>query len=127
VRVENVAIFLCSDSASGRWIISGTALPKGRGYRGLADRPGFVGPILAMAAPSSSGRRVADLLPTRACGEGGKRFFIYKLRTMKESAESETGPVWATESDPRRTNIGAFLRRRNLDELPQFWNVLIGI
>jgi exopolysaccharide biosynthesis polyprenyl glycosylphosphotransferase len=60
------------------------------------------------------------------CGEGGERFFIYKLRTMKEAAESETGPVWATESDPRRTKIGAFLRRHNLDELPQFWNVLTG-
>ena len=60
------------------------------------------------------------------CGEGGERFFIYKLRTMKAEAEANTGPVWATEGDPRRTKIGMFLRRYNLDELPQFWNVLTG-
>ncbi len=60
------------------------------------------------------------------CGEGGREFTIYKLRTMKEGAEEETGPTWATADDPRRTAAGAFLRRNNLDELPQFWNVLKG-
>jgi Undecaprenyl-phosphate glucose phosphotransferase len=60
------------------------------------------------------------------CGEGGERFFIYKLRTMNAEAEAETGPVWATEGDPRRTKFGTFLRQYNLDELPQFWNVLTG-
>jgi exopolysaccharide biosynthesis polyprenyl glycosylphosphotransferase len=60
------------------------------------------------------------------CGESGRRFTIYKLRTMRVDAEEETGPVWTSENDPRRTRIGAFLRRHNLDELPQFWNVLKG-
>ncbi len=60
------------------------------------------------------------------CGEGGKPFTLYKLRTMKINAEEETGPVWTTENDPRRTRIGAVLRRWNIDELPQFWNVLRG-
>jgi exopolysaccharide biosynthesis polyprenyl glycosylphosphotransferase len=60
------------------------------------------------------------------CGESGKQFYLYKLRTMKEDAEAETGPVWTTPDDPRRTKIGAFLRQWNLDELPQFWNVLRG-
>ena len=60
------------------------------------------------------------------CGESGRRFTIYKLRTMKEDAEMETGPVWAVADDPRRTRVGAFLRRHNLDELPQLWNVLKG-
>ncbi len=60
------------------------------------------------------------------CGEGGRVFNLYKLRTMQVDAEEETGPVWAAPDDPRRTPIGAFLRRHNLDELPQFWNVLKG-
>ncbi|NCC50621.1 MAG: undecaprenyl-phosphate glucose phosphotransferase [Spartobacteria bacterium] len=60
------------------------------------------------------------------CGKSGEPFTIYKLRTMRTDAESETGPVWASEGDQRRTRIGAFLRRHNLDEMPQFWNVLKG-
>ena len=60
------------------------------------------------------------------CGEGGRGFTIYKLRTMAADAEAETGPVWALPDDPRRTRVGAFLRRHSLDELPQFWNVLRG-
>ena len=60
------------------------------------------------------------------CGENGRLFTIYKLRTMRQDAESDTGPVWARQDDPRRTAVGAFLRRHNLDELPQLWNVLAG-
>jgi len=60
------------------------------------------------------------------CGKNGRVFTLYKLRTMRTDAEISTGPVWAAKNDPRRTNIGAFLRRHNLDELPQFWNVLKG-
>ncbi|MDI6774320.1 MAG: exopolysaccharide biosynthesis polyprenyl glycosylphosphotransferase [Verrucomicrobiota bacterium] len=60
------------------------------------------------------------------CGEGGRVFTLYKLRTMRADAEARTGPVWTEEDDPRRTPIGAFLRRHNLDELPQLWNVLRG-
>ena len=59
-------------------------------------------------------------------GLGGRRFVIYKLRTMTPGAEIETGPVWATRSDPRITPIGRFLRRFHLDELPQIINVIKG-
>lgn len=58
-------------------------------------------------------------------GRHGHPFTIYKLRSMRLDAEQE-GPRWAVESDPRRLKIGAFMREWNLDELPQFWNVLIG-
>ncbi len=59
-------------------------------------------------------------------GRNGQPFIILKLRSMRLDAESGTGPQWAVEKDPRRLPIGAFMREWNLDELPQFWNVLIG-
>jgi Undecaprenyl-phosphate glucose phosphotransferase len=52
-------------------------------------------------------------------------FPIIKFRSMRTDAEDQ-GPGWTTEDDPRRTKIGAFLRKTNLDELPQFINVLLG-
>jgi exopolysaccharide biosynthesis polyprenyl glycosylphosphotransferase len=60
------------------------------------------------------------------CGERGRIFKLYKFRTMYVNAEAYTGPVMAVENDPRRTRVGAFLRRYNFDELPQLWNVLKG-
>lgn len=60
------------------------------------------------------------------CGEDGKCFHIYKLRTMVENAEGKTGPVWARADDPRCTRVGSFLRKHNVDELPQLYNVLRG-
>jgi Undecaprenyl-phosphate glucose phosphotransferase len=59
-------------------------------------------------------------------GLDGKSFSIVKFRSMLDDAERETGPVWAQVSDPRVTPFGRFLRRSNLDELPQLWNVLRG-
>ena len=55
-----------------------------------------------------------------------RSFMMLKFRSMRSDAESETGPVWATEDDPRRTRIGMFMRRFSIDELPQFINVLLG-
>ncbi len=59
-------------------------------------------------------------------GRAGKRFNIYKFRSMRVDAEEEVGHVWAKDDDPRETSIGKFLRRWSLDELPQFFNVLKG-
>ena len=59
-------------------------------------------------------------------GLDGKSFIIYKFRSMTHDAERETGPIWARENDPRRTEFGRFLRRYSLDELPQLWNVFRG-
>jgi Undecaprenyl-phosphate glucose phosphotransferase len=53
-------------------------------------------------------------------------FMVLKFRSMNEDAEADTGPVWTREDDPRRTAVGGFLRRSNLDELPQLLNVLRG-
>jgi Undecaprenyl-phosphate glucose phosphotransferase len=59
-------------------------------------------------------------------GLDGKAFNVYKFRSMYEGAEDATGPIWAREDDPRCTPVGKFLRRWDVDELPQFWNVLRG-
>lgn len=56
----------------------------------------------------------------------GKPFYIYKFRTMVENAENDSGPVLASEGDPRVTRVGRFLRTFRLDELPQLINVLTG-
>ena len=59
-------------------------------------------------------------------GEAGRRFTIYKLRSMGVSAERPGEPVFAQPDDPRVTRVGRFMRRTHLDELPQLWNILRG-
>ena len=59
-------------------------------------------------------------------GLDGRRFQMLKFRTMQVNAEAESGPVWARPDDPRRTRMGAWLRRFSLDELPQLLHVLRG-
>lgn len=51
---------------------------------------------------------------------------MLKFRSMRPDAEKHTGPVLASQNDPRITRVGRFLRRTRLDEVPQFWNVLQG-
>jgi Undecaprenyl-phosphate glucose phosphotransferase len=59
-------------------------------------------------------------------GMDGQAFSLVKFRTMREDAEKEDEPVWSIRDDPRRTRLGAFLRKYSLDEIPQFWNVFKG-
>jgi Undecaprenyl-phosphate glucose phosphotransferase len=59
-------------------------------------------------------------------GLDGKAFTVYKFRSMHQDAEQSSGPVWAPDNDPRATPVGKWLRRLDLDELPQFWNVMRG-
>jgi len=66
----------------------------------------------------SNYRRVQDL--------GGMPFRIYKFRTMTADAERDSGAVWAGKDDARVTWVGRTLRKARLDELPQFFNVLMG-
>lgn len=53
-------------------------------------------------------------------------FHMVKFRTMRTDAESKTDATWATDGDPRITRVGRFLRKTRLDEIPQFFNVLVG-
>jgi lipopolysaccharide/colanic/teichoic acid biosynthesis glycosyltransferase len=70
------------------------------------------------------------------CGRGGRRFRMWKLRTMTHDAEARKqallhlnemdGPVFKMRRDPRVTRVGGVLRRLSIDEIPQLWNVLRG-
>ncbi|WP_455133471.1 sugar transferase [Microbacterium aurum] len=72
----------------------------------------------------------------RRIGRDGREFDILKFRTMTTDAEARraaleaanegAGPLFKMKNDPRVTRVGAVLRRFSLDELPQFWNVLMG-
>jgi lipopolysaccharide/colanic/teichoic acid biosynthesis glycosyltransferase len=55
----------------------------------------------------------------------GKAFTMYKIRSMQMDAEKH-GARWAKPGDERCLAIGTVMRRFNIDEVPQFWNVLIG-
>lgn len=59
-------------------------------------------------------------------GVDGKRFTLYKFRTMKQGAEKGIGPIRAKKNDPRVFPFGSFLRTSSLDEIPQLFNILIG-
>ncbi|MGH9518079.1 MAG: sugar transferase, partial [Terriglobales bacterium] len=56
-------------------------------------------------------------------GVNGRSFEIFKFRSMRQDAETASGPVWAQERDPRITRVGNWLRKLRLDELPQLFNV----
>jgi exopolysaccharide biosynthesis polyprenyl glycosylphosphotransferase len=59
-------------------------------------------------------------------GLNGRVFRMFKFRTMRVGSREEGDTRWTCDEDPRRTAIGTFLRKTNLDELPQFLNVLRG-
>ena len=59
-------------------------------------------------------------------GYNGRRFVLFKFRSMVDDAEKDGRPVWAAERDPRVTRVGRLIRRTRIDELPQLFNVLRG-
>ena len=65
------------------------------------------------------------LFRQKRVGERGRIFVLNKFRSMSVDAE-RNGAVWATAGDPRVTRVGRWIRQTRLDELPQFWNVLVG-
>lgn len=80
--------------------------------------------VVSLAILLSSGRPI--FYKQERIGRGGRRFPIIKFRSMRSDAEKETGPIWASNHDARCTRIGDWLRRTNIDELPQLFNVLKG-
>lgn len=95
---------------------------------------GFSLVVLAVTAPLMGlialGVRLTSRGPVihvqERVGLNGKVFRMYKFRSMRMGDPEETVTRWTICNDPRRTKFGAFLRRTSLDELPQFWNVLMG-
>jgi exopolysaccharide biosynthesis polyprenyl glycosylphosphotransferase len=59
-------------------------------------------------------------------GRNGRNFQILKIRSMRLHAEAQGGAQWAKKGDDRRLKVGAFMRATNIDEVPQFWNVIKG-
>jgi Undecaprenyl-phosphate glucose phosphotransferase len=76
--------------------------------------------IIKMTSPGSV------FFKQKRVGSNNQEFEIYKFRTMKVQETNESDTVWTTANDDRVTSFGKFLRKYNLDELPQFWNVFIG-
>jgi Undecaprenyl-phosphate glucose phosphotransferase len=83
-------------------------------------------PFLIIAGLIRRSSRGAVFYTQERMGLDGKAFQVLKFRSMYEGAEDETGPVWARDNDPRCTPVGRWLRKLDLDELPQLINVLRG-
>lgn len=81
-------------------------------------------PFVAGAILIESGRPV--FYSQVRCGKAAQHYKIIKFRTMRQDAEPDGTPQWASEDDERATRVGRILRRTHLDELPQFINVLRG-
>ncbi len=101
--------------------------------KGLFERC-IAATLLIMSTPLSLLTALAIKLDSRGSvlyrqkrvGRNGKHFYLVKFRSMVQDAEKETGPVWASENDPRITRVGRIIRALRIDELPQLINVIKG-
>ncbi|HEX3446352.1 MAG TPA: exopolysaccharide biosynthesis polyprenyl glycosylphosphotransferase [Chthoniobacterales bacterium] len=100
--------------------------------RGIDIVGGTVGLLLSMPIIFVFGTMVYLESPgpifyrQRRSGRNGNLFDIIKIRSMRPDAEGDGKVGWTVQNDPRRLRIGAFMRKWNIDEVPQFWNVLRG-
>jgi Undecaprenyl-phosphate glucose phosphotransferase len=134
--LQFIALRARLENLDGVPIISLNDVPL-RGFNSILKRMIDVGisasSLLALSVPFAI---IAGLIKRSSSGPvfytqermglDGKAFQVLKFRSMYEGAEDETGPIWARENDPRCTPVGRWLRRLDLDELPQLWNVLRG-
>jgi sugar transferase (PEP-CTERM system associated) len=111
---------------TGRWM---------RRYRRIRRLLDIVASLIGIvfASPLMVATAIAIRLESRGriiysqerVGLHGRRFKIFKFRSMRVDAEIN-GPVWAGENDPRVTRVGRIIRKLRIDELPQFFNILRG-
>ena len=86
-----------------------------------------VGPVILIAGLATKLTSPGPMFfRQKRLGENGRAFALVKIRSMRHDPGAESRPGWTVENDPRRTRLGAWLRRWNIDELPQLWNVLKG-
>src|SRR5262245_46234806 len=138
IRLERSLVMSLTQSAELVW---GEGIRRAgqssRGYDAIRDRlERGLGLLLLLLALPVIALLVAIIRITspgpgiyrqRRVGLGGCIFTMYKLRSMRNDAESRSGPVWAgIVRDARVTPLGAWLRHLHLDELPQLFNVACG-
>jgi lipopolysaccharide/colanic/teichoic acid biosynthesis glycosyltransferase len=123
------------DNLRPSWLIFSDGFAKVTAFGGVTriiDLAGaclLVGLALPLMALAALAVKITSTGPAlykqQRVGMNGRRFTIYKFRSMRADAEASTGAVWATPGrDPRVTWVGGLLRRSRVDELPQLWNVL---
>jgi exopolysaccharide biosynthesis polyprenyl glycosylphosphotransferase len=125
------------ETLSGIPILGVSRLPLDRMFNKLVKRVidfagAMVGLLLAAPLVAIFGTLVylespgPILYRQRRLGRNGKTFDMLKIRSMRLDAEQDGKVGWSTKNDPRRLRVGAFMRKWNIDEIPQFWNVLKG-
>jgi exopolysaccharide biosynthesis polyprenyl glycosylphosphotransferase len=142
----SVGAWRADDCGGGVFFLSLTAVPQDvislTIKRALDVVGGAVGLTMCLAAWLLYGARLkheagaSTIFRQNRIGQNGRRFVLFKFRTMRRDAEERLtelrarnqmkGPMFKLEDDPRVTATGRRLRSRHLDELPQFWNVLKG-
>jgi exopolysaccharide biosynthesis polyprenyl glycosylphosphotransferase len=142
----SVGAWRADDCGGGVFFLSLTAVPQDvislTIKRALDVVGGAVGLTMCLAAWLLYGPRLkhetgaSTIFRQNRIGQNGRRFVLFKFRTMRRDAEERLdelrarnqmkGPMFKLEDDPRVTATGRRLRSRHLDELPQFWNVLKG-
>jgi exopolysaccharide biosynthesis polyprenyl glycosylphosphotransferase len=146
VPLASIGAWRADDYGAGVFFLSLTAVPQDVIRLAIKRAIDVVGAVVGLAVCVVAWlvygwrlRREAGasvLYRQYRIGQNGRRFALYKFRTMYHDAEQRLGelyalnqmqgPMFKLEVDPRVTATGEKLRRRHLDELPQFWNVLKG-
>jgi len=127
----------CPSVTAGEYRFSGTVANIGRGRFAVSKRIvdivlGTIALILSLPVMGLCCLiiKLSDRGPTIysqiRVGKDGRLFRMYKLRTMVHDAETESGPVWARDDDPRVLGACRWMRRSHIDELPQLLNVIKG-